>query len=337
MKYKFLTLVCLIITSVLTSESSFAQNQINAQDLYSLCSKFPLNSRCEGVDKPVSFKERDGTEALCQFTFDPEVLEQSIRCKLLTNGNTLTIYQEHGEKIELLENKRSTSETEIKSDRIFISNHQAQNKTHRWEIGFVTENESKKADSTNFLVILLEEDTAKALAKKINLFSSYNPELLNKQVVNTAPAKTADVKHLLATNECNGCDLSNANLENANLAEASLEGANLTQANLKNANLQQAKLNSAYMLRANLEGANLTQAELEGANLTLAALNKSILSNANLWGANLQKSNLQKADLKGADLSAPSLLQDANLAISPDAKTIVSGSDDYTIKIWRHK
>jgi uncharacterized protein YjbI with pentapeptide repeats len=314
MKYKFLTLACLIITSVLTSELSLAQNQTDAEELYELCSKFPMNGKCKGVGAPISLKERKGTEVNCKFVFDPEVLEQSGGCKLIADGNTLIIYQEQGEKIELLEDKRSTSETKIKSDRIFIANYQVWNKIHRWEIGFIPENKSEKANSTNFLVILLEEDTAKTLAKKISLFSSYNPELLNKQVANNDPAKSADVKRLLATNECNGCDLSNANLENANLAEASLEGANLTQANLKNADLQQAKLNSTYMLGANLEGANLTQAELEGANLTLATLNKSILSNANLRGANLQKANLQKADLKGADLSAPSLLQDANLA-----------------------
>jgi uncharacterized protein YjbI with pentapeptide repeats len=328
MKYKFLTLACLIITSVLTSESSFAQNQINAQDLYSLCAKFPLNSLCKGIGVPTTLKERDGTEALCKFTFDPEVLEQSLRCKLLTNGNTLTIYQEHGERIDLLEDKRSTSETEIKSDLIFISNHQVWNEIHRWEIGFVPKNESKKTTSTNFLVIfLIDKDTTDSLTKKISLFSSDNPKLLNKQVVNTAPAKSAAVKRLLATNECNGCDLSNANLENANLAGASLEGANLTQANLKNANLQQAKLNSTYMLGANLEGANLTQAELEGANLTLAALNKSILSNANLQEVNFQKANLANANLSHANLNGTNFtsanLKEANLKGSSLNDTVV--------------
>jgi uncharacterized protein YjbI with pentapeptide repeats len=316
MKYKFLTLVCLIITSVLTSKLSLAQNQTDSQELYELCSKFPSNSRCEGVGTPIPLKERDGKEINCKFAFDTGVLKQSGGCKLLTDGNTLTIYQEQGEKIELLENKRSTSETKIKSDRIFISNYQVWNKIHRWEIGFVPKNnnDSEKTNSTNFMVILLEEDTAESLAKEINSFPSYNPELLNKHVANNAQTKSAAVKRLLATNECNDCDLSNANLQNANLAGASLEGANLTKANLENANLQQAKLNSTYMLGANLAGANLTQAELEGANLTLASLNKSILSNASLRGANLQRANLQQANLTKVDLSAPSLLQDANLA-----------------------
>jgi uncharacterized protein YjbI with pentapeptide repeats len=327
MKYKFLTLACLIITSVLTSKLSLAQNQTNAQDLYELCSKFPLNSRCEGIKTPIPLKERDGKEVICKFTFDPGIFKQAQRhsvanlgfkqpggCKLLTDGNILTIYQEQGEKIELLENKRSTSETKIKSDRIFISNYQVWNKIHRWEIGFVPENNIERANPTNFLVILLDKDTAESLAKKVNLLSSYNPELLNKKVANNAQTKSAALKRLLATNECKNCDLANANLENANLARASLEGANLTNANLKNANLQQATLKNTYMLGANLEQANLTQAELDGANLTLASLNKSILSDANLQGANLQKASLQQANLTRADLSAPSILQDANLA-----------------------
>jgi uncharacterized protein YjbI with pentapeptide repeats len=313
MKYKFLTLACLIITSVLTSELSLAQNQTDAEELYELCSKFPMNGKCKGVGAPISLKERKGTEVNCKFVFDPEVLEQSGGCKLIADGNTLIIYQEQGEKIELLEDKRSTSETKIKSDRIFIANYQVWNKIHRWEIGFVPRNDNEKSKPTNFLVVLLDEDTAESLAKKISLFSSYNPKLLNEHVANNAQTKSAAVKRLLATNECNNCDLSNANLQNANLAGANLEGANLANANLTNANLQQAKLNSSYVLGANLTGANLTQAELEGANLTLASLEKSILSTANLRGANLQRANLKQANLTEIDLSAPSLLQDANL------------------------
>lgn len=321
MKYKFLTVVCLITTSILTGKFCLAQEKIDPQELYNLCSKFPLNSRCEGVDRPIPLKARNGQEVVCNFTFDPGMFKQPQRhsvldlgfkqpggCKLVFGENGLIIYQEQGEEIELLEDRRSTSETKIKRDRIFISNYQVWNKIHRWEMGFVSEDSSNK---TNFLVILLDENTAKSLAGKIDSFPSYSPELLD-EIANKIQ-QPPDLKRLLATNECRNCDLSNADLSDANLQDADLEGANLAEANLQGVNLQQANLKSAYMPKANLDRADLTEAKLEGANLTLATLNSSILLDADLQGVNLQQANLQQADLEQVNLSAPSLLQDANL------------------------
>jgi uncharacterized protein YjbI with pentapeptide repeats len=85
-------------------------------------------------------------------------------------------------------------------------------------------------------------------------------------------ANPAQVRQLLQTGECRGCDLTRANLRNANLRDAQLNGANLTGANLSGANLTEADLNSATLRGANLAGANLddtdfTEANLQGANL----------------------------------------------------------------------
>ena len=326
MKYKFLTVVCLITTLVLSGKFGLAQEKPNAQELYSLCSKFPLNSRCEGIDKPIPLKARNGEEVVCNFTFDPGIFNQPNRhsildlgfkqpggCKIVASKDGLTIYQEQGEKIELLEDKRSTSKLEIERDRIFISNYQVWNKIHRWELGFVPDASSQKTNQTNFLVILLDEDTAESLAQDIDLLSAYNPKILSK-IANKPRNKSPVLKLLLANNECKNCDLSNADLSNANLQDANLEEANLAGANLRGANLQQANLKNAYLLKANLEQADLTKAELKGANLTQATMNKSILSDANLRGVNLQQANLAQANLEQANLSAPSLLQEANLS-----------------------
>jgi uncharacterized protein YjbI with pentapeptide repeats len=330
MRSKFLTLACLTITLVLTSEFSLAQEK-NAQEIYNLCSKFPLNSRCEGIDKPIALKARNGEEVVCNFTFDPGIFKQPQRysvlddivglksygimqpggCKLVVSEDNLIVYQEQGNKVAILNDKRSTSETKINSDSVFISNYQIWNEVHRWEIGFIAENSSQKNNQTNFLVIFMDKETAELFAKEINLLSSYDRETLSKTANHYRDVKP-NIKRLLSTNECKNCDLSNADLEEANLQSANLEGANLQNANLQRANLQGANLKKTFMLQTNLAQANLAEAEFKGANLTLANLNKSILTNANLQGVNLQQANLQQADLESSDLSAPSLLQEAN-------------------------
>ena len=48
----------------------------------------------------------------------------------------------------------------------------------------------------------------------------------------------AQVRQLLETGECFGCDLRGANLKGAHLIGADLRNADLTGANLKNANLE---------------------------------------------------------------------------------------------------
>ena len=102
----------------------------------------------------------------------------------------------------------------------------------------------------------------------------------NNNINSTTQA--ANIKRLLDTKECPGCNLSganlanarlsfvnflNANLSGANLSGASLVGADLSNANLTNANLNNAKLNGARMVGTNLAGTNLTNANLLGVNL----------------------------------------------------------------------
>ena len=115
-------------------------------------------------------------------------------------------------------------------------------------------------------------------------------------------AQAANVKRLLATNQCPGCNLSganlakanlrfanllNANLSGANLGGASLIGANLNDANLMGADLMGAKLNGARMMRTNLNGASLVEANLLGANLIGTNLNGAKLNSAKMPDGNL--------------------------------------------------
>lgn len=113
-----------------------------------------------------------------------------------------------------------------------------------------------------------------------------------------APASSASSEHtrqLLATKQCQSCDLSGAGLVLANLSGAILSGANLSGANLSRANLSGADLSGANLNGASLYGANLSGAKLDGADLSVADLRDTYLVNTDLAGANLSGANLQGA------------------------------------------
>lgn len=110
-------------------------------------------------------------------------------------------------------------------------------------------------------------------------------------------AAIADVKRLLASKNCQGCNLRGANLANANLRYANLTGADLSGANLSGATLIGANLNDANLANADLRGVKLNGAKVMGANL-----NGASLADANLLGANLMSTDLNSAQLKATKM-----------------------------------
>ena len=76
-----------------------------------------------------------------------------------------------------------------------------------------------------------------------------------------------DLKKLEALGNCEGCDLSEANLSEADLRYVKLVEANLSGANLRFSVLENANLMNANLENANLNGADLSGAKLEGADL----------------------------------------------------------------------
>lgn len=112
------------------------------------------------------------------------------------------------------------------------------------------------------------------------------------------PVRAENLDHLrqlLATKQCDGCDLSGSGLVMSNLT-----GARLSRANLVNANLSQANLSGADLSGANLTGASLHGANLIGANLSGAILNGTDLREAYLTNANLSGTALDRAYVEGA-------------------------------------
>ena len=102
------------------------------------------------------------------------------------------------------------------------------------------------------------------------------------------------LKTLLATKSCPGCDLSGANLSHKDLRKANLE-----KANLKGVKLVFTKFDEANLRGANLDGANIMRvdfwgADLEGAILTNIKKGDMMFQGANLRGVDFTNSNLTK-------------------------------------------
>lgn len=309
MNHKLFTLTNVILTSVLTTQLSLAQTTETSNELYKLCSKFPHNTKCKGIEVPIPLQERRGEKINCNFIFDPGEFKQAGKCKIIANKNGgITVYQEQGDKIEILEDKRNTTEINITPERIFASNFQVWNKISRWEVGFVPEDISESGNQTNFMVVFLNQDQVESLTDKIEALSLNKPAKV-KEILAIFGNQSPNIQQLIVTKECQYCDLSNANL-----SEVDLEGANLQGANLQGANLQGGDLQAAYLLGANLSGADLTDADFRGVNLTFGSLAKATMVGTNFEGANLQQVDLQHGNLEKAKLKAPSFLYQANLS-----------------------
>ncbi|WP_310485185.1 pentapeptide repeat-containing protein [Chamaesiphon sp. VAR_48_metabat_403] len=117
-----------------------------------------------------------------------------------------------------------------------------------------------------------------------------------------------DLKTLLSTKKCVGCDLSGADLSRKQLVNADLQAANLVGANLTGTNLSGAKLGGANLTGATLNNTNFTQAVLQAVsaidvNFANTNLTRTDLSYANLVNTNFRTAILANTDLAGANLA----------------------------------
>ena len=304
-----LTLLSTVVCSAMLLWASSGYTQDTAPDLrqlYNLCSKYPFNSQCEGLETSISPDELNGATGSCAQHHG--LSTQFNDCKVMVTNHLITVYLE----IELLENRRGALAFEISTDQLFAQTYQMWGNIQRLDFGFIIEPKSELEYRTNFLTVLTSETSGMALKSQLAPPFLY-PEPLSQAhhftLASTSVATINDrVQHLLETKACAGCDLQGANLAEADLKNANLEGANLEGANLEGANLE-----GAYLVGSNLNQANLTEANLGGANFTLAQLQNALLDRAELNAVNLQAANLQGASLQAADLIAPAFLYQANL------------------------
>ncbi|NEQ97034.1 MAG: hypothetical protein F6K30_09960, partial [Cyanothece sp. SIO2G6] len=93
--------------------------EMDLAERYRLCAAFPYNSACEGLEIPVPLDNQPGTLVGCGFTFDTHV--SSRKCRVLLEAESLTLYVEVGDELELLDDERASAAIAIPFSHIFTS------------------------------------------------------------------------------------------------------------------------------------------------------------------------------------------------------------------------
>lgn len=104
MKFRAMAIILLSLTFIMPTELSGQASE--ADELFSLCSKFPYNSKCKDYTLPIPLKNRSGEEALCLLGNQ----EESEKCKVLLTEELLTFYVETGKGINVLDGAKDTKE-----------------------------------------------------------------------------------------------------------------------------------------------------------------------------------------------------------------------------------
>jgi len=123
-----------------------------------------------------------------------------------------------------------------------------------------------------------------------------------------APQGSSAVIQLFRTQQCNAC-----NLNDADLVHSQLNNVELKKASLQRANLNHAKLNNSDLSNSDLSFANLQGTSLQGANLTGAKLFGTDLRGADLTHAKLSIGALAEAHWEGAIGIEPGIQSHAEL------------------------
>lgn len=312
------------------------QAQEPEPELIELCSRFPQNSRCAGLDIPIPLASRPGTEVSCALEFG--AIERFNPCKINVTATGLTVYieprenrssrRQGGETIEALV---ATEEVQIPFDQMLLTNIRTWNElTYRPEmltqanedeitedevvnsmrfaqIDITFDSEIDRVPRSNIFRIVSTDEYGiafyKTLQTQITPVTAETIRSIAQRDQTSTGNQAASIQQLLETKTCIRCDLRGAQLAAADLEDANLEGANLENANLAGANLR-----NAYLFGANLNGANLTEISADHAKFMLASLAGANFRDADLNGVNFQGANLRSANLENADLSIDSWL-----------------------------
>lgn len=103
--------VLAIATTSLVVSLSVPATAEDEVDIHTLCSKFPLNSRCQGYQIPVPLDERSGDLGECSLKTGETTKDGD--CKVLLAEQKITIYMEEGEELEILKGNKTTREYNI--------------------------------------------------------------------------------------------------------------------------------------------------------------------------------------------------------------------------------
>lgn len=332
---KQLLAVALSFCSLIIGGQALAQEDLD-RELLEFCKKSPLNSKCEGVEAPISLKERDGIEVECQLRFGGN--DKLEGCKYSVEEDTLTVYVEVGEKIKVLDDLQPTQEIKITPENLLFfptvtRSYQFSNKfgggvignkiQYNQDVFFKVNDNEPSQNRSNRLSIYFKKSLNDSHGEKAEELLSFIEEnqnfdtdkqkiaqefaVIQSPIVNLS--KEQAIQKLVSDNSCVRCDLSGADLTGIELLNANLEGANLANAILTNA-----IFDKAYLLGANLENAVLNNASFRFSELPYSSIAEANLQQTQIHASNLVGVNLANANLNNANFSYSSNLKSANLS-----------------------
>ena len=109
---KYLLAFPILLSTLLVLPQTIRAEQ--QADLFSLCSKFPHNSRCKDYKPPISLDTRLGEKAKCLVDNQEKVED----CKINIDEKSLTFYIETGESLVVLDYSKDTEELVIPLNNI---------------------------------------------------------------------------------------------------------------------------------------------------------------------------------------------------------------------------
>lgn len=119
----------LALSILFTTQFSLATNLVQAKagdDLFSLCSKFPYNSKCKGYEAPIPLENRSGEKAQCLTSSQ----EKTEKCKVNITEESMTFYLETGDGLSTLEGAKDTTELIIPLTAVKSFSYSEKNKTN---------------------------------------------------------------------------------------------------------------------------------------------------------------------------------------------------------------
>lgn len=136
------------------------------------------------------------------------------------------------------------------------------------------------------------------------------------------------LNHFNKTGECDGCDLSEANLcwsvhNSANLHMALLVKSNLSYSDFYTSNFSSAQMMYSFLYSIKASGSNFTSTNLTGSDLGYANLSSCNFAGATLTGVNLARADLARAIISSEQLAS---VKSLSCTIMPDGSR--HASDD---------
>ena len=192
-KNSWLKFVSVLLPLQILSIASIATAEAN--ELFDLCSRFPHNSKCEGYTAPVSLENRSGDNAECLLGNE----EEAQTCKVDLQEETLTLYVETGEDLDILDGDKDTEPLAIPLSNIESFSYSEDSKVNTNKvltfgvIGLLNKDElasldfllkpseAENTENINQLLLVTERDAGIDLMEEIESKTKLTAEIIEEE------------------------------------------------------------------------------------------------------------------------------------------------------------